>query len=328
MKVLISDYKDSMMPEHNYEIEVLKAGLPNVDVEVYEYTDANRLSFIEKIGSVDALLTAFIPIDKAILDNAPVLKVISLNATGYDNVDLTEATKHSIGVCPVGEYCTQDVAEHTIALMLSLNKNLKYYAYSIERSFKWAFDAAPAPVRIGNQTLGIFGLGRIGRAVASKAQCLGMKVIAHDPFVNAAEAQALGVELTDLKDLLRRSDVISNHMNLGEETTHYFTDAEFKAMARRPIFLNLGRGLSVDEAALVEALDTGQVRAAGLDVLTNERPVLEGHPLTNRPNVIITPHSAFYSEESFIDIQRISCQNIVNYLTNKKDKVFKLVNDV
>ncbi len=328
MKILISDYKDSMMPEHDYEMQVLKAGLPNAEIEVYEYTDEKRDEFIQKMKDVTALLTAFTRIDKEVLENAPELKVISINATGYDCVDLAEATKHSVGVCPVGEYCTLDVAEHTMALMLALNKNLKCYSYDLEKNYNWKYDAPKPPKRIGDQTLGIFGFGKIGKCVAKLAQGLGMTVIAHDPYVKPELAAELGVELVDKDTIFEQADVITNHMNLGKTNTEYFTAVEFNKMKKTPIFLNLGRGLSINENDLADALDKGLVRAAGLDVLKDETPKLDGHLLSNRENVIITPHAAFFSKQSFDDMQRISCENIVNYLLGHKDKVFKLVNDI
>ena len=328
MKILISDYKDSMMPTHDYEMTLLKAGFPDVEICIYEYTDAKREEFLEKISDASALLTAFTNIDKEVFDRAPNLQVISLNATGYDSVDLVEATKHSVGVCPVGEYCTLDVAEHTIALMLALNKNLKCYTYDIEKRFQWKYDTPKAPARIGTQTLGIFGFGKIGRRVAKLAQGLGMTVIAHDPYVKKETVADLNVELVEPDEIYERADVITIHMNLGNSNAEYFTTKEFKKMKRSPIFLNLSRGFALNEQDLSDALDEGLVRAAGLDVLKDETPTLKGHLLTNRDNVIITPHSAFYSTQSMEDMQRISCENIVNFINGNKDKVFKLVNEV
>ncbi len=328
MKILISDYKDSMMPTHDFESQVLKAGLPAAEIEVYEYTDKKRTEFIEKMKDVTALLTAFARVDREVLENAPELKVVSINATGYDCVDLAEATKHSVGVCPVGEYCTLDVAEHTMALMLALNKNLKCYTYDLENNHRWKYDTPKSPKRIGDQTLGIFGFGKIGKCVAKLAQGLGMTVIAHDPYAKPELAAELGVELVEKDTIFERADVITNHMNLGKANNEYFTAVEFAKMEKTPIFLNLGRGLSINENDLADALDKGLVRAAGLDVLKDETPQLAGHILAGRENVIITPHAAFFSKQSFDDMQRISCENIVNYLTGHKDKVFKMVNEI
>lgn len=328
MKILISDYKASMMPAHDYEIEVLKQGFPDAEIEVYEYTDEKRAEFLEKMQDVTALLTAFIKIDKEVFEHAPNLQIISINATGYDNVDLSEATKRSVGVCPVGEYCTWDVAEHTIALMLALNKNLKEYTYEIEKNHVWEYNVSNIPTRISNQTLGIFGFGKIGKAVAAMAKGLGMKVIATDAADKSEDAEKLGVEMVEPDVIYEQADVISNHMNLGSSNKEYFTIHEFKKMKKHPIFLNMARGLSIHERDLAEALDTGLIRGAGLDVLLDETPDLANHLLVNRKNLIITPHAAFFSKEAFEDMQRISCENIVHFLKGEKESVFRLVNEV
>ncbi len=214
MKVLISDYLSGLMPTHDYESEVIKSGLPDAEIDVFVYSDDKRAEFLEKMADVDALLTAYIHVDKEVFEKAPKLKVVSVAATGFDNVDLAEATKHSVGVCPIGEYCTIDMAEHTMALMLALNKNLKCYGYDIEHDHAWRYNAAEPPTRIGNQTLGIFGFGKIGKKVAAMAQAIGMKVIATDPYVEKATADALGVELVSPDEVFERADVISSHIVL------------------------------------------------------------------------------------------------------------------
>lgn len=328
MKIVISDYKDSMMPLHDDEIIILTAGLPDVEIIIYEYTDEKREEFIDLLADAEALLTAFIRLDAQFFERAKNLRVVSINATGYDNVDLNSATAHGVGICPVGEYCSRDVAEHTIALMLALNKNLKAYTFDIEQNNRWRYDFPCRPDRIETQTLGIFGLGKIGSQVARLAKGLGMRVIAVDSAVSHERAQYLGVEMVTPEVIWQSADVITNHMNLENTNVAYFTMREFAQMRRRPIFLNLGRGLSVDEAELVEALESGLVRGAGLDVLSDETPQLAGHALVRRANVIITPHSAFYSTQSMADLQRISCDNIVNFLTGRRQDVFRLVNMV
>lgn len=317
------------MPTHDYEESILYTAFPDAEVCIFEYTDEKRDEFIKQMKDVDALLTAYVHVDKEVFDNAPRLKVVSVAATGFDNVDLVEATKHSVGVCPIGEYCTIDMAEHTMALMLALNKNLKCYTYDIEKDYEWKYDKPNTiPKRIGDQTLGIFGFGKIGKRVAKLAQGLGMTVIASDPNVDKGTAASLGVELVSPDEIYERADVISSHMNLDNTNKEFFTATEFAKMKHSPIFLNLARGLSVNEEDLADALDKGIVRAAGLDVLKEEWPDLKGHILANRENVIITPHAAFYSTQSMQDLPRISCENIVNFLKGNKDKVFKLVNEV
>ena len=328
MKIVISDYKDSMMPSHDIEFEVLKKGLgEDVDVVVYEYSDDKKEEFYQVIQDADALLTAFIQFDKEMFNHAPNIKVISINATGYDNVDLSVAKSRHVGICPVGEYCTIDVAEYTISLILSLVKNLKIYSYDVEKNHKWRYEVGEENKRIQDLTLGVFGFGKIGKAVAKRAVALGMRVLACDPKADKEEAVKLDVEIVDPEQLLKESDVITNNMNLNESNYHFFDLEKFSKMAQKPYFINMGRGACVVEEDLSKALDLGYIKGAGLDVLKDEHPDLVHHDLVNRNNVIITPHAAFYTSSSIADLQRISSQNIVYYLTNQKEKVFKLVSD-
>lgn len=329
MKILISDYPDSMMPTHDLEIETLKSHLgDDIEVEVYAYSDDAREEFYEHLSDADALLTAFVQIDKEAFEHAPNLKVIAINATGFDNVDMDEATKRGVGVCPVGEYCTWDVSESAIAYMFALNKHFKFYIGQIEDDHRWDYAAAPEVPRLEDQTLGIFGFGKIGTCTAGKAKGLVKRIIANDPFIDQELFAEHGVERAEVDEILENADIIVNHMNLNETNHGFFNAEKFAKMERRPILINLGRGLCVDEPALIEALDSGQIRAFGADVLYDETPDLANHPLVGRNNVIITPHSAFYSSSSLRDLMVMPCNNIGHFLKGEKDKLFKLVNDV
>lgn len=272
MKIVIADYPDVLGRELEKEFAYLREELPDAVVTVHPYTDPE--AFYREMADADGLLTAFIPLDKAALNRMPRLKAISINATGYNFVDLEETRRRGIPVCAIGEYCTQEVADHTMALMLALDRNLKHYANDIDHIGRWQYYTAPRPLGLNSSTLGLFGFGKIGRAVARRAQGFGMRVLAVDPYADAAQAEALGVVFTDADTLLAEADVISNHMNLTAENTGFFDYGCFRKMAKRPIFLNVARGGCVVEADLVRALDEGLVRAAGLDVLGAEKPDL------------------------------------------------------
>ncbi|NPD31493.1 C-terminal binding protein [Eggerthellaceae bacterium zg-1084] len=328
MKVLISDFPDSMMPDHSLESATLRKGLgPDLQIEVLPYAKDERERFLSSLSDADALLTAFVPIDEEALKRASRLKVIAINATGYDNVDLAAATARNVGVCPVGEYCTWDVSEAAIAYMFALNKGLKSYQRQIEGEHRWDYAGVSAQPRMQDQTLGIVGFGKIGRCTAEKCRDLVGRVIACDPYVAEGEFSARGVEKVDAERIFAEADIIVNHMNLNETNHGFFNEAAFARMERHPLLINLGRGLCVNENDLVKALDSGQIRAFGADVLYDETPKLDGHPLVGRDNVIITPHSAFYSTSSMRDLQVLSCRNIVNYMQGHRDKLFKLVNE-
>lgn len=260
------------------------------------------------------------------IDSCKNLKCISINAVGYDSVDLKEATKRNIAVCPIGEYCTQEVAEHTMALILALSRGIKHYINDIDKKKIWKYHSISSLQRIEGQTLGIFGFGKIGKAVAKRALAFGMKIVAVDPYVSAEDAKKLKAELVDAEYVWENADIISNHMNQTSCNNNFFTINEFRKMKKKPIFINAGRGSSVREEDLAKAIDENLLRGAGLDVLAEENPDLENCKLAGRENVIITPHAAFYSETSMRELQRISCENIVYYLNGKKKKVNRIVN--
>lgn len=215
-----------------------------------------------------------------------------------------------------------------MAMLLALDRNLRVYARTVDKERRWQYYAAPTPMGLHGSTLGLFGFGKIGRSVAQRARAFGMRVLASDIHADPAQAKKLGVELADADTLLRESDVISNHMNLTPENTHYFSDARFRQMAKHPIFLNAAHGGSVDEAALIRTLDSGLIRAAGLDVLEAEKPNLADCGLLGRENVIVTPHAAFYSARSMEALQQMSCRNLTDCLTGNRGHAFKIVNNV
>ncbi|MGV3018789.1 NAD(P)-dependent oxidoreductase [Streptococcus thoraltensis] len=327
MKIVISDYPDSMMPTHDYEREILLKGLGQCEVIIHEYSDGNREKFLKLMEDADALLIAFIQLDEDFFKRAKKLKIISNNATGYDNVDLEIAKRYNVAVCPVGEYATVDVAEFTIALLVSLVKNLKQYEKDIDVNHLWRYDAAKPNKRLSEMTLGIFGFGKIGKKVAQLAHSLGMKVLVCDIIDYSSEADEMGVKQVSKEEILVQSDIISNHMNLNPTNINFFDYELFERMKKNPYFINMGRGGSIVEEDLIMALDKELLKGAGLDLLSDETPDLANHPLVGRTNVLITPHVAFYSSTSIKELQRISTENLVYYLTNQKEKVFKLVTD-
>lgn len=329
MKVVISDYPSVIRRDLDYEKSILQAGLKDCEVVIYPYEDA--LEFLQIMEDADALLTAFLPIDRKVLARCKKLKCIGYNATGYDSTDFEEATKRKIAIIPIEEYCTQEVAEHTMALILALTRQLKHYIYDIDKRKVWQYYSGGKLHKLQGQTLGIAGFGRIGKAVAMRAAAFGMKIKVYDPRMSEESLRIVStmdvsIEKATIDELYETCDVITNHMNLTKENYHFFDQEAFSKMKRQPIFINVARGGSVDEEALVWALNEGKIRAAGLDVLEAEKPELEKCLLRHRENVILTPHTAFYSEESLRALQTISCENIVHYLKKEYSQVNKIVN--
>ena len=335
-KILICDYPNAL--ECNYEptMQSVKTAWMSrgkqqeteLEFEVYAYEGDAKL--IQKLQGVTGLITGFLEIGEHILAEAESLSCITVSGEGYSNIDMEAAKRHGVTVCHIREYCTEEVAEHAFALIGALNRNLKYYTNKTEQEKEWKYHTIAGGKNLSSQTLAIFGYGKIGKRVAQIANAYGMEVLAVDPYAASHEepkrlAEQAGVTLIGTDEALERADILSNHMNLTAENYHFFDDMAFEKMKQHPIFINVGRGKSVDEAALLRALDTGKIRAAGLDVLEAEEPDLEKCGLLGRDNVIITPHSAFYSSESIEKLQLISGANLGYFLAGNPKKIDEIV---
>ena len=326
MKFVVADLDDvsAFMGEH------LRSFMPDdMDIE-YDYAvylKDGEEEFFRKCEDADIIVPGYFQWDEPQLARLKNCKGISVPATGYNTVDVEAAARMGIPVTNVHEYCTDEVSYHTIMLMMALQRGLPWYEKSVREDKEWKYDAYTQQKVIRDQVLGICGLGKIGKAVAKKAMGIGMKVIAYDPYIPSEEGEAIGVTMMDTKeDVLKNCDVLTLHMTLTEETTDYINDAEFDLMANKPIVLNCARGPMINEEALIRALDEGKICAAGLDVLVSEAPDMKTHPLNGRDNVILTPHAAFFSEQSLEKMDRIAAENAVNLYLGNYDKTFKIVN--
>ena len=272
------------------DLPVLHIDRPLLDADLAYVKGVARL-----VGSTDAELSgvpaAVIGIghrwDAARFAQFPDLKVISRTGIGYDNVDLDAARAAAVVVCNGPDSPTVSTAEHAMMLLLAITKELPIHA-AAARSGRGGPQIATA-LELDGATLGLVGLGRIGARVAVAAQALGMNVVAHDPMLQSSPIP--GVALVDLGDLLRTAHVVSLHAPSTPATRHLVNASSISTMRRGVYIINCARGPLIDHQALLEALDQGQVAGAGLDV-TDPEPLPHGHPLLDRPNVIITPHIA------------------------------------
>jgi D-3-phosphoglycerate dehydrogenase len=285
----------------------------------------DREALVAACREADAVLTDYVPFDRAVLEGLARCRIISVAATGWDCVDVGAAAARGIRVACVGEYCTEEVADHTLALILALERRLLAYHRQVQDGKDWRWDAVHGVRRLAGQTLGLVGFGRIGRAVCRRALGFGMAVLAADPRVDAATVSRHGARRVDFGELLAQSDVISLHSNLEAGSRGLLDRAAFTRMHRRPFIVNVARGALVVEADLVEALERGLVAGAALDVLADDSPDLAHHPLAGRPDVLLTPHVAFYSEQALADLRRICAENIREFLEGRPERVFRLV---
>ncbi|XP_069139904.1 C-terminal-binding protein-like isoform X2 [Argopecten irradians] len=288
------------------------------DVATVAFCDAQSTQEIhEKVlnEAVGALMWHTITLSKEDLEKFKSLRVIVRIGSGYDNLDVKAAGDFGIAVCNVPGYGVEEVADSTVCLILNLYRRTYWLANQVKEGKKISGpeqlrEAAQGSARIRGDTLGIVGLGRVGTAVALRAKVFGFNVIFYDPYLHDGVEKSLGItRVYTLQDLLFQSDCVSLHCNLNEHNTHLINDYTIKQM--RPAFLiNTARGGLVDEHALAAALKDGRIRAAALDVHENEPFSLSTSPLKDCPNLICTPHSAFYSEQSVTELREMAATEI------------------
>jgi D-3-phosphoglycerate dehydrogenase len=279
----------------------------NVDWEIDKFSTVAEVrsvaipseeELIRQIHDVDLLIAdADLKVTLDVLNAAPRLQAIACSATGVDYVDIAEATRKGIVVTNLPDYSVEAVAEHALALMFCLSRKIFSGMKGVLEG-RWDELRFTQGVEVEGKTLGIIGLGRIGKRVAEKAQALGMKVIFYDPYVTREYGREKGYGKKEaLVDLLRDSDFVTIHAFLATETQRMFGEKEFKAMKRTAFFLNVARGGIVDEKALHRALQERWIAGAGLDVLTQEPPPKD-EPLLKLDNVVVTPHIAWGTQEA------------------------------
>jgi D-3-phosphoglycerate dehydrogenase len=272
-----------------------RAELAALDVEVRAASGRTEDELIANVRDADVVLVSSAPITQRVMDNMPRCRAVVRYGVGVDNVDLDAATEHGIVVAHVLDFCTEEVSNHALLLLLACAKRLLPLDHDLREGCWRRTPLADLPTIFG-QTLGIVGLGAIGRSLAGKAQALGLEVVACDPYMDAAAEQS-GVRLLSLDDLLRQSDYVSLNCPVTAETCDLIGERELALMKTTAILINTARGAVVDEKALVEALRSGGIAGAGLDVFAEE-PLPTESPLPTLDNVVLTPHTAGISEHS------------------------------
>jgi D-3-phosphoglycerate dehydrogenase / 2-oxoglutarate reductase len=270
---------------------------------------------LDAVADADALLVCYAPITSRVIDRMEKCRVIARYGIGVDNVDLEAAAAKGIVVTNVPDYCIDEVSDHALALLLACARRVVPLARSV-RDGRWeAKDAAPIH-RLRGEALGLVGFGKIPRRLAEKARPFGMRVIAYDPYIGAEEMTAYDVRKVELATLLAEADFVSVHAPLVAQTRGLIGDAQLRAMKRTAYLINTARGPLVIESALVRALREGWIAGAALDVVEQEPPAPD-HPLRSLDNAILTPHVAFYSEESVQELQRKAVDEVVRALSGQ-----------
>lgn len=290
-------------------IEPEQRAAADAGVELSLASCTDEAAVIKAAAEADGLIVQYAPITAAVLDALPKLRVVSRYGVGVDTIDVDAAHARGVLISNVPDYGTEDVSDHAIALALALLRGIPQLDRRIRQG---AYDiAAVKPLhRLRGRTFGVVGLGRIGVATASKARALGFEVIAHDPMVDTVPEQLRGVELLALDDLLRRADVLSLHVPLTAATHHLINADRLSLMHSESVVVNTCRGGVIDTEALADAVTHGQILGAALDVVENE-PLEPAHRLYQLPNVVLTPHVGWYSEESFTELKLRAAENAI-----------------
>ncbi len=309
-KVVVTD---SVFPSLDPERAVLR-GLADVQLAPSKEEAVLR----EVARDADALLNCYAPLSRDLIASLRRCRVIARYGIGVDTVDLGAASAAGIMVTNVPDYCIDEVSDHALALILALTRGVAR-ALLATRAGAWDVGVVRPLHRLRGRTLALVGFGRIARALGAKAAPLGLRVLAYDPYVGPEAISAGGAEPVDLSTALREADILSIHVPLTEETLHLIDQRALAAMKPTALLVNTSRGAVVDTAALAMALRAERLAGAGLDVLETEPPSAEVE-LLRLANVIVTPHVAFYSEESLLELQTRAAEEVARVLRGERPR--------
>jgi D-3-phosphoglycerate dehydrogenase / 2-oxoglutarate reductase len=310
-KVLLTDYEFEHL---QYEEDVFQES--GLDIEFIKAQCKTEEEVIQQAKHVDAILNQYAPVSRRVIELLENTKIISRYGVGVNTIDLDAAKEKGITVANVPDYGMEEVSNHALALLLSWARKVTLLNNEVKKG-NWDFKACVPIHRFNEQTVGVLGFGRIPRRFIEKVKPLGFKTAAYDPFVSAEDMAAVGVQKMELDEIIRESDFLSVHVPLIDDTFHLINEERLNQMKRNAVIINTARGPIIDEKALADALEKGIIAGAALDV-TEDEPVSINSPLLKMDNVIITPHSAWYSEEAMIELRQKAAKNIVTVLSGEK----------
>ena len=306
LRVVATDPWDLVMPgvealgRAGILVDVLPAGL-----------DDRALA--EGARNADVLLVGIRPLNRQVIERLPAVRLLVRCGTGFDIIDVAAATERGIRIANVPDYCVDEVADHTLLLLLAAVRRVRQFALSWELDGRWEKLDYPDVHRLRGRTLGLVGFGRVASEVARRARSFDLRLIAAAPRLDPRRLSTMGVEAVELDDLMRRSDIISLHCPLTPSTIGLLNDVAFSRMRPGVVIVNTSRGPLIDLGALERALDAGVVAAAGLDVVEGEPEPVAARRLLDRRNVLVTPHVAWYSREALSDLGSSVADEVLRY---------------
>ena len=313
MKIVITDHRFPNIEQETVAVNALGWNL----VVGQAATEAELITLCQ---DADGVLAGRARINKTVIAEMKRCRIIVRYGIGVETIDVAAASARGIMVANVPDYCIDEVSDHALALLLLMNRQI-IAAMTLAAKRPWSIAKMPPLHRLRGQVCGLFGFGRIGSLLARKVQPLGMRVLVHDPYLQAKRALDRSVELCSFDDLLELSDYVSLHAPLTSETHHRFGEAAFAKMKPTASIINAARGELIDQDALLAALDSGQIAGAALDVLDSTAAAAS---VLAHPKIILTPHSAWLSEEARTTLQASAVAQVIAAL--KGEKPYGLLN--
>lgn len=310
------------MDTHDWDsIKIERDILGEVDCEVLPLEFSNDQELIDAVRHADAVLPRYVNLRRHHIEAMERCQVIARSGIGWDIVDVDAATERGIWVTNAPDYCVEEVADHAAALILASVRKLLPYQTDVRRGI-WSWQAGKPVVRMSEAVFGLIGYGKIGREIWQRIKGFGSKGLIFDPFVSAEVIAHVGARAVGLEELLRESDIVHVQCPLTKDTHHLIAEPQLRLMKPSAVLTNAARGPIVDEAALYQALKEGRIAGAGLDDLEEEPAKVRGwrptNPILQLSNVIVTPHTAWYSESAVEEVKRISASEIARVLSGRE----------
>ncbi len=321
--MLMSNRPKVVITDFDYgDVDIETRILEKAGAEVVALQAKSEGDLFEAAKDCAAMMNQYARVGAETISRMEKCQVIARYGIGVDIVDVEAATRSGILVTNVRDYCTEEVADHAITLWLTLARKILEFNHAVHKGI-WRWQSGQPIYRLRGQTMGIVSFGNIGQAIGARAKVFGLDLIVYDPYLAAGVAEAHGARQVEKDELIESANVIMMQVPMGPETRHFLSENEFRRMQRSTLVINTGRGPTIDNKALYKALSEGWIAGAGLDD-PEEEPAKraqwspDDNPIFTLPNVIVTPHAAYYSEESIMAARETAASEVARVLTGEK----------